>query len=50
VIDDTFVVGVGEVLKITLVERLFQVGRAKLMTIPAFARELRVRDVLAGLS
>jgi hypothetical protein len=29
---------VGEVLKITMVERLFQVGRDKLMTIPAFAR------------
>jgi len=38
VIDGTFVIGVGEVLKITIVERLFQVGRDKLMTIPAFAR------------
>jgi hypothetical protein len=36
--DGTLVIGVGEVLKITLVERIFQVGRAKLMTIPAFAR------------
>jgi hypothetical protein len=38
VIDGTLVIGVGEVLKITIVERLFQVGRDKLMTIPAFAR------------
>jgi hypothetical protein len=38
VVDGTLVIGVGEVLKITLVERLFQVGRDKLMTIPAFAR------------
>ena len=38
VIDGTFVIGVGEVLKITIVERLFQVGRDKLMTISAFAR------------
>jgi hypothetical protein len=38
VIDGTFVIGVGEVLKITIVERLFHVGRDKLMTIPAFAR------------
>jgi hypothetical protein len=29
---------VGEILKITIVERLFHVGRDKLMTIPAFAR------------
>ena len=36
--DGTLVIGVGEVLKITIVERLFQVGRDKLMTIPAFAR------------
>jgi hypothetical protein len=32
VIDGTLVIGVGEVLKITIVERLFQVGRDKLMT------------------
>jgi hypothetical protein len=38
VIDGTLVISVGEVLKITIVERLFQVGRDKLMTIPAFAR------------
>jgi hypothetical protein len=38
VIDGTFVIGVGEVLKITIVERLFQVGRDKLMMVPAFAR------------
>jgi hypothetical protein len=38
VIDGTLVIGVGEVLKITIVERLFQVGRDKLMTIPTFAR------------
>jgi uncharacterized protein len=29
---------VGEILKITIVERLFHIGRDKLMTIPAFAR------------
>jgi hypothetical protein len=29
---------VGEILKVTIVERLFHVGRPKLMTIPAFAR------------
>jgi hypothetical protein len=38
VIDGTLLIGVGEVLKITIVERLFQVGRDKLMMIPAFAR------------
>jgi hypothetical protein len=31
------VLSVGEVLKILIVERIFQVGRDKLMTIPAFA-------------
>ena len=29
---------IGEILKVTIVERLFNVGRPKLMTIPAFAR------------
>jgi len=29
---------VGEILKVTIVERLFHVGRPKLMMIPAFAR------------
>jgi hypothetical protein len=33
----TLVLVIGEILKITLVERLFHVGRDKLMTIPAFA-------------
>jgi hypothetical protein len=33
----TLVLVLGEVLKITLVERLFQLGKDKLMTIPAFA-------------
>ena len=37
-IDGTLVIGLGEVFKITIVERLFQVGRDKLMTILAFAR------------
>jgi hypothetical protein len=32
----TVVLVIGEILKITLVERLFHVGRDKLMTIPAF--------------
>jgi len=38
VIDGALVIGAGEVLKITIIERLFQVGRDKLMSIPAFAR------------
>jgi hypothetical protein len=38
VMNGALLIGVGEVLKITVVERLFQVGRDKLMTIPAFAR------------
>ena len=29
---------IGEILKVTIVERLFHVGKPKLMTIPAFAR------------
>jgi hypothetical protein len=29
---------VGEILKVTIVERLFHVGRPKLLTIPTFAR------------
>ena len=29
---------IGEILKVTIVERLFHVGRPKLMMIPAFAR------------
>jgi hypothetical protein len=38
VMNGALLIGVGEILKITIVERLFQVGRDKLMTIPAFAR------------
>jgi hypothetical protein len=38
VIDGVLLICVGEILKITIVERLFHVGRDKLMTIPAFAR------------
>jgi hypothetical protein len=37
VIDGTVVIGVGEIAKITIVERIFHAGRDKLMTIPAFA-------------
>jgi hypothetical protein len=33
----TVVIGVGEIAKITIVERIFHAGRDKLMTIPAFA-------------
>jgi hypothetical protein len=36
VIDGTVLIGVGEIAKITIVERIFHVGRDKLMTIPAF--------------
>jgi hypothetical protein len=50
VIDGTLLIGVGEVAKITIVERLFQVGRDKLMTISIFARCYEFRYVLAGLS
>ena len=38
VIDGVLLICVGEILKITIVERLFHVGRDKLMSIPAFAR------------
>jgi hypothetical protein len=38
VIDGVLLISIGEILKITIVERLFQVGRDKLMSIPAFAR------------
>ena len=37
VIDGTVLIGVGEIAKITIVERIFHAGRDKLMTIPAFA-------------
>lgn len=36
-VDGILVIAVAEVLKITLVERLFEVSRDKLMSIPAFA-------------
>ncbi|MGC1639254.1 MAG: hypothetical protein WA781_01280, partial [Pseudolabrys sp.] len=32
-----FVLVVGEILKITIVERIFHIGRKKLLTIKAFA-------------
>jgi len=38
VIDGVLLISIGEILKITIVERLFHVGRDKLMSIPAFAR------------
>jgi hypothetical protein len=37
VIDGTVLIGLGEIAKITIVERIFHAGRDKLMTIPAFA-------------
>src|SRR3954466_10082880 len=37
VIDGTVLIGVGEIAKITIIERIFHAGRDKLMTIPAFA-------------
>ena len=37
VIDGSVLIGVGEVAKITIVERIFHAGRDKLITIPAFA-------------
>ena len=36
-VDGVLVIGIAEVLKITLVERLFRMSRDKLLTIPAFA-------------
>ena len=36
-VDGTVLIGIGEIAKITIVERIFQAGRDKLMTIPAFA-------------
>lgn len=35
--DGTVLIGVGEIAKIMIVERIFHAGRDKLMTIPAFA-------------
>jgi hypothetical protein len=37
VIDGSVLIAVGEVAKITIVERIFHAGRDKLLTIPAFA-------------
>ena len=37
VVDGTVFIAVGEIAKITIVERIFHAGRDKLMTIPAFA-------------
>jgi hypothetical protein len=37
VINGSVLIGVGEIAKITIVERIFHAGRDKLMTIPAFA-------------
>src|SRR3954466_8369795 len=37
VIDGTVLIALGEIAKITIVERIFHAGRDKLMTIPAFA-------------
>ena len=37
VMSGILVLVIGEILKVTIVERLFQLGRDKLMTIPAFA-------------
>ncbi|AWK85793.1 hypothetical protein DEW08_00120 [Azospirillum thermophilum] len=36
-VEGALVIAVAELLKVTLVERLFRLGRDKLMTIPAFA-------------
>jgi hypothetical protein len=37
VVDGTVLIALGEIAKITIVERIFHAGRDKLMTIPAFA-------------
>jgi hypothetical protein len=54
VIDGTVLIGVGEIAKITIVERIFHAGRDKLMTIPAFAwsyeRVMSVRAYLETLA
>jgi hypothetical protein len=50
VIAGTAFIAIGELLKVFLLERLFHMGRAKLMTIPAFAwTYLRVMRWLAYL-
>jgi len=36
-VEGTVIIVVGECLKILIVERIFQIGRPKLMLIPAFA-------------
>ena len=54
VIDGTVLIGVGEIAKITIVERIFHAGRDKLMTIPAFAwayaRVMALRTYLETLA
>jgi hypothetical protein len=54
VIDGTVLIGVGEIAKITIVERIFHAGRDKLMTIPAFAwayaRVMTLRTYLETLA
>ena len=37
VVDGTALIALGEIAKITIVERIFHAGRDKLMTVPAFA-------------
>jgi hypothetical protein len=37
IVDGTVLIALGEIAKITIVERIFHAGRDKLMTIPAFA-------------
>ena len=54
VIDGTVLIGIGEIAKITIVERIFHTGRDKLMTIPAFAwaygRVMALRTYLETLA
>ena len=54
VVDGAVLIAVGEILKITIVERIFHAGRDKLMMIPAFAwsyeRVMALRAYLATLA
>ena len=36
-VDGTVLIAIGEIAKITIIERIFHAGRDKLMTVPAFA-------------
>jgi hypothetical protein len=54
VVHGTVLIAIGEIAKITIVERIFHAGRDKLMTIPAFAwcyeRVMAFREYLETLA